>query len=89
MYTMAWPGPTGGGWRAVPWPLRWQARPSPDTREARITAAILLAGAASTQGTGTTRRDTNDPALRRLLASMPKRPSRPAPLSPRCSAPRG
>jgi hypothetical protein len=34
-----------------------------------VTAAVLLAGAiaAGTQGTGATRRDTNDPALRRLL----------------------
>ncbi len=34
-----------------------------------VTAAVLLAGAtaAGTQGTGATRRDTNDPTLRRLL----------------------
>ena len=34
-----------------------------------VTAAVLLAGAmaAGTQGTAATRRDTNDPALRRLL----------------------
>ena len=38
-----------------------------------ITAATLLAGAmaAGTQGTGATRRDTNDPALRRLLGVDP------------------
>ena len=36
-----------------------------------VTAAVLLAGAmaAGTQGTAATRRDTNDPALRRLLGA--------------------
>ena len=76
---LCWPGPTGGGraavprcwprWRSAPWPPRWPGRPLPGARTAGSRRRCCWPGAmaAGTQGTAATRRDTNDPALWRLL----------------------